>query len=102
MDDILWSIAWSASLTPDLHMVPNRAVFLRVAQEQAQGPIREGIEGSLLSQSDAFLERLLATNLAEDTEEVEDTAAAWQSVGDGLGKGEGNSYAITTCASDSR
>jgi hypothetical protein len=108
LDDILWSIVWSAALTPDLHMIPNRIVFLGVAQVPAHRPIREGIEGSLLSRSSAFLECLLATNTSEEVEKVEDTALApaWQSLVDGLSggeeEGEGDSYAITTCTSDSR
>ena len=99
LDDILWSIAWSAALTPDLHMIPNRIVFLRVPQGSTSRPIREGIETSLLSRSGAFLDRLLGTNTAE---EVDDTAPAWEPVVDGLSGGEGDSYAITTCASGVR
>ena len=103
MDDILWSIAWSAALTPDLHMIPNRAVFLRVAQGAAHCPIGEGIESSLLSHSGTFLERLLATNTPGEAEDTA-LAPAWQSMVDGLSgeEGEGDSYAITTCAGDSR
>jgi hypothetical protein len=83
-------------------MIPNRSVFLRVAQVAAHRPIREGIESSLLSRSDAFLERLLATNAAEDMKGVDAWVpeAAWETIVDGLSGGEGDSYAIATCTSD--
>ncbi len=28
MDEILWSLSWSAALIPDLPMIPSRSVFL--------------------------------------------------------------------------
>jgi hypothetical protein len=28
VDEILWSLSWSAALTPDLPMIPSRSVFL--------------------------------------------------------------------------
>ena len=102
LDDILWSISWSAALTPDLHMIPNRTVFLCVPQVSLHSPIHEGIESSLLSRSGAFLERLLASYTREDEKEVGDLAhtRASETVADELSGGEGNSYAVATCASE--
>ena len=95
LDDILWSISWSAELTPDLSMIPNRSVFLYVPQIKAPS-IQEGIESSLLSASAAFFECLLTSNTqvgkegAEDVPEQRPTLAATN----GLGKVDKDSYAI--------
>ena len=60
MDKILWSIYWSAALTPDLQMIPDRTVFLSSSQVLSHAPIAEGMADSLLSNSTVFFAHLLA------------------------------------------
>ncbi len=60
MDNILWSISWSAALTPELQIIPDSTVFLNSPQLPSQASIAEGMAGSLLSNSGDFFEHLLA------------------------------------------
>ena len=60
MDNILWSISWSAALIPELQMIPDRTVFLSSPRVSSHALIAEGMAGSLLSNSAVFFEHLLA------------------------------------------
>ena len=92
MDDILWCIAWSAALTPELQMIPDRTIFLSSSQVPSHAPIAEDMAGSLLSNSGVFFEHLLAGK-HEHVTDKQDTEV------DRLGGGE--SDAVTICTSES-
>ena len=54
-DDILWCLSWSAALTPDLPMIPNRNVFLCAPHGRSLTATVEGVPGLLLSFSASSL-----------------------------------------------
>ena len=58
LDEILWSLAWSASLRPELSMIPDRSVFLRASSGRSLTATVEGVPSLLLSLPDLSIEHL--------------------------------------------
>lgn len=92
LDNILWSISWSAALAPDLHMIPARTVFLNSPQLPSQALIAEGMADSLLSNSGDFFEHLFA-GIHERSTDKQATAVGR------LGGGDGDAFTICTSKS---
>ena len=55
MDEILWCLSWSAALTPELPMIPNKSVFLCASHGRSLTATVEDVPGLLLSLSDISL-----------------------------------------------
>jgi hypothetical protein len=47
VDEILWCMKWSAALTPDLTMLPDRSVFLRSPEGHSLTATVEGMIGDI-------------------------------------------------------
>ena len=92
MDDILWCIAWSAALTPELQMIPARTIFLSCSQVPSHAPIAVDMTGSLLSNSNAFFEHLLA-GAPEPIKDKQGTVVGR------LGGGDNDAFTICTSKS---
>lgn len=60
MDEILWSLSWSAALRPELPLIPDRRVFLCTPAGCSLTATVEGVPGLLLSYTD--IKRLLVPN----------------------------------------
>ena len=58
LDEILWSLAWSASLRPELPMIPDRRVFLHASSGRSLTATVEGVPSLLLSLTDLPIEHL--------------------------------------------
>ena len=93
LDNILWSISWSAALTPELQMIPDRTVFLSSPQIPSHALIAEGMAGSLLSNSTVFFEHLLA-GTHEYVMDKQDTEVGR------LGGGDSDAFTICTSKSE--
>ncbi|MFL5627264.1 MAG: hypothetical protein ACJ788_16925 [Ktedonobacteraceae bacterium] len=87
MDEILWSLSWSAALTPELPMIPSRSVFLSAPTGFSLTATVKDAPGLLLTLSDAFFAHLLAcpdqhnatcppgeANMAQQSQKQADTA----------------------------
>ena len=59
MDEILWCLSWSAALTPELSMIPNKSVFLCAPHGRSLTATVEDVPGLLLSLSDISLNGML-------------------------------------------
>ncbi len=60
LDEILWSLSWSAALTPELSMIPSRSVFLSAPTGLSLTATIKDTSGLLLNFNDACLAHLLA------------------------------------------
>jgi hypothetical protein len=47
VDEMLWCMKWSAALTPDLTMLPDRSVFLRSPEGHSLTATVEGMIGDI-------------------------------------------------------
>jgi len=74
LDEILWSLSWSAALTPELPMIPSRSVFLSAPTGISLTATFKDTPSLLLTFSDAFFAHFLACpgqqNVARPPEEA--------------------------------
>jgi hypothetical protein len=59
VDEILWSLSWSAALTPDLPMIPSRSVFLSTPTGLSLTATVKGGPDSLCTFNATFFAHLL-------------------------------------------
>ncbi len=58
LDEILWSLSWTAALTPELSMIPTRSIFSFAPTGPSLTATLKGTPGLLLTFTDDFFEHL--------------------------------------------
>ena len=77
MDEFYWNISWSATLMPDLSMIPDSRVFLQASQAYSLTATVAGFPSLLFSSPETIrgiLDRALAERsslLTEDTAKLD-------------------------------